>query len=281
MAHFSKWNKEDEELREVESSAGDISAESTVTNGLPDKIHMGIEGRDNSISDSFNDSNWRKSKRGNTSNTSFRARFSHLQSGGFGSSGFGGSNHFRHRKSRAPPQGNFDWSVAKVAANHLKFCSGEHCKSWLPLHAFGSNYNMCDGLDIYCITCNTNYRNGKRVERIVKPALDTKPVIKDKYCAFKEQYESDVFAETQTREVEKRIRQAGIEAKGRFKRDVQIDSSNVCRKLFSDGLYKCEVTNEPMTPACFLDHHSITFELRENGEGKKFVDVICSDCKKI
>ena len=278
MAHFSKCNKEDDEMREAESSAGDISTESVVTNELPEKIHLGIEGRDDSMYDSFSDPDWRKKRSGGSTNSSLRARFSHLQSGGggFGSSGFGGVNHFRSRKNRGR---GFDWGVAKVAANHLKFCSGEHCRSWLPLHAFGSNFNMADGLDIYCIKCNTNYRNGKRTELNTNPSA--KPVLKDKYCAFKEQYESNVFTETQTREVEKRIRQAGIEAKGRFKRDITIDSSNVCRKLFSDGLYECEVTGETMTPACFLDHHSITFELRENEEKKKVVDVICSDCKRI
>ena len=29
-----------------------------------------------------------------------------------------------------------DWRNAKVAAKHLKFCPGDHCKVWLPLYNF-------------------------------------------------------------------------------------------------------------------------------------------------
>ena len=132
---------------------------------------------------------------------------------------------------------------------------------------------MEDGLDIYCINCNNAKREEKRGKRHVPG------VIVDKFVQFKEMYDNDEYNESRTREVQKRIELALVEAKGRFKRELPVDPEEVCRRIFLGGKYVCNVTNKPLTPKCFLDHHSITFEVRTNASNKKVMDVICSDCK--
>lgn len=205
-----------------------------------------------SLSDSFDDMNWRTSKAPQPS-SSLR-------------------NRFRYRyNSRGQRGQDFNWSDAKRAANHTRFCPGEHCKQWLPLHSFGSNYNMDDGMDIYCLSCNLSHRS-KRGRR-------TRIESTDKFSVFKERFEQEVVQETQMREVQKRIRLAAIEARGRFKCDVPVDSAEVAKSIFGSGRFICEITGEPMCPRCFLDHHTVTFELRREG-ASKVLDVICSECRR-
>lgn len=287
MAHLSRCEEGENQFIDVTEDAGAASGESMVASKPSDKIHYNVEGQNSSMRDSFNDPDWRRPRSDAPPNKSFRARFSYRPSRGFGSSGFGG-NHFTHvnntmkyphRRNGRPYNNGFDWQTAKVAANHLKFCAGDNCKEWLPLHAFGSNYNMPDNLDNYCISCNNNHRIDRREKR--NKNIHPRQSTKDKFCVFKEAYEKEVFKETQMREVEKRMRLACTEAKGRYKREIPLDTAATCRRLFTDEMYVCEVTGEKMTPDCFLDHHSITLELRHNETGSKVIDVICSDCKKI
>ena len=131
---------------------------------------------------------------------------------------------------------------------------------------------MEDGLDIYCLACNNRKREEKKGKR-----TDTKMVV-DKFVQFKEAYEKDEYNENRTREVQKRIEMAAIEAKGRFKRDIPVDPEDVSNKLFNTNKYMCDVTGKRLTPKCFLDHHSVTFEVRKNANNKKVLDIICSDC---
>lgn len=277
MAHVSRCEKESIELRDTEETVANSIENEDSSVPMPDKLHAGVEGQSVPFYDSFNDPDWRK-PRGNTQNPnlSFRARFGNRgfngRNPGFGASGFNMTN-----KSGRNRANGFDWSMAKLAAKHLKFCPGETCKEWLPLQNFGSNFNMEDGLDIYCVSCNANHRDDKRGRR--NSALK-KVVSIDKYTTFKKEHEDGILNETQMREVEKRIRLAAIEARGRFKREIPIKTSEIYRLIFEDDAYVCEVTNEPMTAKCFLDHHSITFEIRTNETNKKVVDVICSDCKR-
>lgn len=134
---------------------------------------------------------------------------------------------------------------------------------------------MEDGLDIYCIDCNNRKKNEKYEER--KPV---KPKITDKFVDFCEKYETDErFEENRRREIYKRIKMAAIEAKGRFKRDITIDPDEIIEHIFEKNNYTCTVKNERLTTSCFLDHHQITFEVRENQKGQKVLDVICSDCE--
>ena len=279
------------------------------------------EGDQEGLCDSFTDPDWRrKPRRSNIlPNTSFRARF------GKGGSGahFALSRGVRAvRGDDLPAQGSVDWRNAKVAAKHLKFCPGDNCRVWLPLYHFGSNFNMEDGLDIYCISCNHHKREEKRGKRVKSPQVLTSHQFEprvtassssssssssgaasssssssalsssskygvvtekvDKFVQFQEEQEnSPGIQENRTREVEKRISMAAIEAKGRFKREIKVDPEEVCKRLFQRGKYTCDITNEPLTPKCFLSHHSITFEVRESKkhDGKKVIDVICSDCR--
>lgn len=278
MAHVSRCEKESHELRETEDSVVNSTSDGGAIVPMPERLHTGVEGQSVPFYDSFNDPDWRK-PRGNSStpNTSFRARFGQRGFQGrhasFGAQGF---NMTKGNRKNTRPTG-FDWGMAKLAAKHLKFCPGETCKEWLPLHNFGSNYNMEDGLDIYCVSCNINHRDDKRGRRNTI-AKKIQPV--DKYVTFKQERESSLLNETQMREVEKRIRQAALEARGRFKREIPIKTSEIYKTIFENDAYMCEATNEPMTPKCFLDHHSITFEIRLNATNKKVVDVICSDCRK-
>ena len=279
MAHVSRCEKESYELRETEDSIVNSTSDGGASVPMPERLHTGVEGQAVPFYDSFNDPDWRK-PRGNTStpNTSFRARFGQrgfqARHASFGVSGF---NMVKGGKKPTRPAG-FDWSMAKLAAKHLKFCPGETCKEWHPLQNFGSNYNMEDGLDIYCVSCNANHRDDKRGRR--NNTTKKKHVVVDKFVAFKQEREGSLLHETQMREVEKRIRMAALEAKGRFKKEIPVKVSEINRLIFENGSYICEVTNEPMTPKCFLDHHSITFEIRLKANQKKVVDVICSDCKK-
>lgn len=287
MAHLSRCEQGENEFNVAAVDAGCASGDSVVGLKAPDNIHYNVEGQNTSMRDSFNDPDWRRPRKDAPPNKSFRARFSYNPSRGFGSSGFGDNRNtnvnntmkYPHKRNGRPYNNGFDWQTAKVAANHLKFCAGDNCKEWLPLHAFGSNYNMPDNLDNYCISCNNSHRIDRRAKRNRHPF--PKKAKRDKFCVFKEDFEKEVLRETQMREVEKRMRLACAEAKGRYKREIPLDTAATCRRLFTDDMYLCEVTGDKMTPDCFLDHHSITLELRHNGTGGKVVDVICSDCKKV
>ena len=214
------------------------------------------------IHDSFTDPDWRRPRRDHILPTAtFRARF-----GGNRHNNNKPHTHF-HRNRGFP----VDWRNAKVAAKHLKFCPGDSCRVWLPLYHFGSNFNMEDGLDIYCLVCNNTRREEKKGRRTPK-------VVVDMFVQFKDAYEKNEYNENRDREVEKRIEMAAIMAKGRFKREIPVDAKDVMKRLFDSNKYVCDVTGKSLTPKCFLDHHSITFEVRRNANNKKVLDVICSDC---
>lgn len=209
--------------------------------------------------DSFTDPDWRRKRRNNNimPNAAFRARF-------------GGNRRSFYNKNET---NNQEWKNARVAAKHLKFCPGERCKTYLPLYEFGSNWNMEDNFDIYCIKCNQM----KRVEKQSK--RKSSEVVHDSFKVFKQMKTSQLESEeNKMREVFKRIDLASVEAKGRFKREIPADPEEICKKLFGSRKYTCNVTKEPLTPECFLEHHSITFEVRERADKKKVLDIICSDC---
>lgn len=216
--------------------------------------------------------------------------------------------------------GRRDWRQAKVAARHLKFCPGEQCGVWLPLHCFGTNCNMEDGLDIYCIDCNVRRReemNQKRkrayarasraedgpsqshahenthTEKAVQANKGWRhQLVLDKYELFRDAHEKahpapaldpqEEAERARMREIKKRVLEAHAAAQKRFRVAVQVDPTEVSRRLFMRKKFVCTVTGEKLTPECFLDHHSITFELRdaedENKQVRQVMDIICSDC---
>ena len=177
-----------------------------------------------------------------------------------------------------------DWRGAKMAAKHLKFCPGENCKKWLPLHHYAANLNMPDRLDLYCIACNQS----KRAERRMKINPKRGPaVVADKFELFNQAYKlqepprdtKKIRDEAIWREVKKRIERAGMDARLRYKRNIPVDSTDISRRLFQGGRFICNITGQVLTPECFLEHHALCLEIKEQDDGQKRMDVICSQCR--
>lgn len=194
--------------------------------------------------------------------------------------------HQRHLKAFSDMFGTFDfqrqvdseWKSAKIAANLVKFCPGESCREHLPLHHFASNANMADGLDIYCSACNAKRRE-ERKQRVMKSKTPTlAATVIDMFekttvtANGKTAYEDPVF-----REIHKRISTAIKEAQLRFKKKIPIDPSEISRHLFLTKRVYCKVSGAPLTPSCFLDHHSIVFEITPVDGKKCRVEIICSN----
>lgn len=174
-----------------------------------------------------------------------------------------------------------DWRSARIAANHLKFCPGDQCRQWLPLQNFSANVNMSDNLDVYCIQCN----QAKRNQRLNSSKLfQRKGPPTDKYEMFKKVYKDnkapldpeDAKKKAVFREVCKRIQEAGDLAKKRYNKKFTVDNLEISRKLFQGGRHVCNITGQIMTPDCFLEHHTLVFQL--NKETKK-IEIICSQSR--
>lgn len=174
-----------------------------------------------------------------------------------------------------------DWRNARVAAKHLKFCPGEECKNWLPLHEFAENLSMADGLDVYCIKCNQ-----KRRENRFRPKQQKQEQrVADKFEMFSKVYKSmepKVYDENELkrnairREVDKRINDARDYARSRYNRKFNVDSVEVRRKLFQGGRYICNITGQILQQECFLEHHTLTFQLSKDN---KKMEIVCSQCR--
>ncbi len=215
---------------------------------------------------SFEDPDWRSHRVNKTySNARFRKNF------GFGIK----------KDSNAPPQTSFErvnpnkWKSAKINARHMKFCPGESCCIWLPLHHFNSNFNMQDSLDTYCIDCNTRKRSEKRKRRVIKCGK-----VKDDYETFinsKNKFKN--AGKLKQREVFKRIEASIFEAQTRFNTKFPLKCEDVSKKLFDSKSFICNITGQILTPDCFLHHHSLTLQVRQNSNRKRVLDVICSDAR--
>jgi hypothetical protein len=74
----------------------------------------------------------------------------------------------------------------KLPESKVKYCPGEKCKNFLPLHYFANNFNMHDTKDIYCIMCNQIKRQEKneRRIRIKKWSKGETCQIRDKFSDF-------------------------------------------------------------------------------------------------
>lgn len=203
-------------------------------------LHERVEGED---LDSFTDSDWRTAPR----LSRFSSRFAN------------GIMFSHHRPTK-------QFFKNQKAAHHLKFCPADVCRSWLPLHFFGTNLRMSDGLDRYCLRCNQRQSERQQKGR-------------DKFEIFSQEFERDPYNTSRVREVYKRIDQAVLDARGRFKQKLPIDPEDVYQVLFGKGKLVCDITGHLLTPECFLNHHMLTFEVREHAsrEGCKVLDVICSE----
>jgi hypothetical protein len=177
-----------------------------------------------------------------------------------------------------------DWRSAKVAAKHLKFCPGENCKKWLPLHQYAANNNMPDRLDLYCIACNQSKRAERRSKIQNKKSA---AIVPDKFELFNKAYKlqepprdtKKIRDDAIWREVKKRIERSALDARLRYKRHIPVDPTDIARRLFQGGRFVCNVTGQVLSPECFLEHHALCLEIKENDGGRKRLDIICSQCR--
>lgn len=159
----------------------------------------------------------------------------------------------------------------------MKFCPGECCEVWLPLHQFSVNSNTPDNLDTYCIECNHRKRSDRRRKRNRFQESGTTE-IEDAFVlfcrskdAFEEERQNARF-DAHSRSLTK-IDRALVHCRLHLEIDVPFDSSYIHRKLFGERNMICNRTDEPLTESCFVDHHSLSF----NKRGKR-LDIVCSDC---
>lgn len=177
-----------------------------------------------------------------------------------------------------------DWRTQRVEAKHLKFCPGETCRQWLPLHSFSANNNMSDKLDVYCIKCNQSKRHERNNRSQGKFKREEGKRSIDKYEMFVKAFknsqpprsENVIREEAISREVRKRIEDAAATAIRRYRKKFKVDYTEISRKLFMGGKHICNITGQILTPECFLEHHTLTFAL--NKETKR-IEIICSQSR--
>lgn len=184
---------------------------------------------------------------------------------------------WRARGNETPRPSDFsrffthEWRRERVEARHLKYCS--LCKEWLVAQEFDENSASADGLQPLCIRCN------------VRPPRREATPKRDKYELFARAYKKGRAAEDEAetrkkataREVRKRIEAAAAYASERYRRSIAVDPIEVSRKLFQRKRYICHVTGVPLTEACFLEHHVLTFHLKDCNR----VEIMCSQCKLV
>lgn len=169
-------------------------------------------------------------------------------------------------------------AVVDSDGNLLKFCPGNNCQVLLPLHQFANNCNMQDGLDTYCIECNKR----KRKERDEKRTMfknGSFPI--DKYEQFKYNNQMMTNVQFERKRIRKEEKDAVLvvidraidKAKKEYKRSFPVTSSTIYDKLFAGRRLRCDITNEVMTPTCFLEHHDVRLVINDGR-----LDVKCNRC---
>lgn len=158
--------------------------------------------------------------------------------------------------------------VVNPDGSKMKYCPGDNCRVYLPLFQFGNNCNMPDGLDTYCIECNNRKRKEKDRRRCNFGCVDDS--VADPPASLKPR----MFTQVMKRDVLAVI-QAKIEETGDLLgwEKMPITATTIYDKLFTGRRWVCERTNQTMTPACFIDHHTIKFMI-EDGR----LNVKCNMC---
>jgi hypothetical protein len=145
----------------------------------------------------------------------------------------------------------------------LKYCPGTRCRMYLPLFQFAGNLNMADGRDTYCTECNHVMRRSKferrRRVRLGLPATDKF----EAYCR-EEAADGSPGRAAVMRALQEALGQEGT----------PFTAAAVYSKLFHGRRLICEVTGECITPACFLEHHSVRV-VAEDGKAS----VRCTRCR--
>lgn len=164
-----------------------------------------------------------------------------------------------------------------------KYCPGDLCCEIRSLSQFGYNANMPDKLDTYCVDCNIR----KRREREQKRTLISMGFYSiDKYEQFKIQQEHGMWNKgflniikpinkspyVLKRDVIREIDSILLEARKKYKYVIPFTAIEVYNIIFTGKLI-CNVTGLPVTPACFMEHHSISVVRNKN-----VIDIKCNKC---
>lgn len=178
------------------------------------------------------------------------------------------------------------YSQGKEAKNKIygaKYCPGDSCCKVRPLSQFGRNANMPDKLDTYCIDCNIRKRK-EREEKRIMVSMGLYSI--DKYEQFKIKEEHDLFDHgfldviqpthkapyVLKRDVVREIDNIMLEARLKYKHVIPFSSKEVYDSIFTPNMI-CSVTGSPVTPACFMAHHSISVVVNDT-----LVDIKCNKC---
>ena len=187
----------------------------------------------------------------------------HWSHNGFHSAGGGLSKMSPNRFRIARPHSAYNNS-------NMKFCSGHHCKVWLPVHQFADNNNTHDGLDMYCFECN----NRRRMEQAEKRTRGVGAVMDsfERFCCTEDMA---AFSDSpQKSAVLGAVNQAILDARLHKGLDVPVEANVIYAKLFDGRRLRCNVTGRELTEECFLDHHRVVFCQK----GTR-LDVNCTNCK--
>lgn len=161
----------------------------------------------------------------------------------------------------------------------LKFCPGENCNVWLPLHQFATNSNMYDGMDMYCIQCNNHRRKEQCERRAVTSSFGgsgSRPLVVDSFEQFCFHEDTAVMIEPPDKlKALEVIDDAILDARIHKGLAVTTSAAVIYSKLFDGRRLVCNVTGCPMTPRCFADHH--TLEFKQNG---RRMDINCTKCSQ-
>jgi hypothetical protein len=161
---------------------------------------------------------------------------------------------------------------AHQGGSNLKYCPGDECHVWLPVHQFASNSNMRDGMDMYCIECNARRRQEQEERR---GRFEGSGVVIDSFERFCCAEDMAVFNDSaQKSAVLGTVNQAILDARIHKGLTVPVSGEVIYAKLFDGRRLMCNITDRALTPSCFLDHHDITF--RQKGAR---LDVNCTNCK--
>lgn len=154
----------------------------------------------------------------------------------------------------------------------MKLCPGDNCDVFLPLYQFGSNSNMPDGLDTYCVECNNKKRREKEARRF-RTSMSYTPFM-GSTSPNNTQMSTVGYGNVMRRDVLQRLEDSIDEASRTLSiPDFPLTAETLYDKLFSGRRLLCDRTGEHLTPGCFLDHHAIHFMIEDGRLNAK-----CNQC---
>lgn len=153
----------------------------------------------------------------------------------------------------------------------MKLCPGDNCDVFLPLFQFGSNSNMPDGLDTYCVECNNKKRREKEARRF-RTSMSYSP--QSTPLSVGGVSSTRGYGNVMRRDVLRRLEECIDEASATLSiPNFPITAETLYDKLFCGRRLICDRTGEHLTPGCFLDHHAINFMIEDRRLNAK-----CNQC---